>query len=399
MYVTMVLALILFMLYISSSTLYQLILAAVYFIKPERKKTPAKNNNKFAIIVPAHNEELLIRNLCESLAAIDYPNELYQTFIIVDNCSDNTANICRSFPVNTLERNNAFLTGKGHAINWALNEIDINQFDAVLIVDADNFVDPGIISELNILIDRGEQAIQCHNAVGNKNDSWFTQLLNVSRTIGNLLYHHSKYKLGLSSYLMGNGICFSTELLRKKQWQAFSIGEDWEYYAQLIDDGIKIGFAVDAKVFHQESKSLAQATTQRLRWSSGRFQVVKKYGLRLFIDGLMKHDFFKMDASLPLIFPNYSLQLNLTVLFIILSKLFTKSMVKRVLVILGLFLVAGQMLLFLSGVYLTKNYKKVFKSVCYAPFFLAWKAIIDFLSFTGLYKSEKWIRTKRHIST
>jgi 1,2-diacylglycerol 3-beta-glucosyltransferase len=384
--------------YLTASTVYLLFLAGAYFIVPERKRVYTDKRNRFAILVPAHNEELLISRLCESLLEINYKRDLYEIFVIADNCSDGTVNIGGSYPVEVLIRNDTTHTGKGYAIDWALNQIPLKEFDALLIVDADNTVDQNILEELNLMISQGEQAIQCHNAVGNRKDSWFTQLLFVSRTIGNVLYHHSKYKLGLSSYLMGNGICFSTKLLERKKWTAFSVGEDWEYYAQLIADRIKIGFAVNARVYHQESRSLEQATSQRLRWSSGRFQVLKKYGLNLFINGLLRRDLFTLDASLPLIFPNYSLQINLTILCVILSILFAASGIRIFLVTIGLCLIIGQVLLFIAGIYLSKSYKEVFKAVLRAPFFLLWKAIIDFLSLTGIYRGDKWIRTKRHLS-
>ncbi len=393
-YVTVIMLLI----YLALSTIYQLVLAAVYFVVPERKQLQPDKHNRFAILVPAHNEELLISRLCESLLGIRYPRDKFVIYIIADNCTDETALISGRYSVRLLTRNDTSHTGKGHAINWALGLVPLGDFEAVLIVDADNIVDPNILDELNIKIDSGEQAIQCNNAVGNRGDSWFTQLLFVSRTVGNLLYHHSKYKLGLSSYLMGNGICFSTKLLARKQWTAFSVGEDWEYYAQLIQDRIKIGYAVKAKVFHQESRSLKQATTQRLRWSSGRFQVLREYGISLFKDGITKRDLFTLDASLPLIFPNYSLQINLTIIYLILSVIFTASYFRRVLLAIGLFLVIGQITLFMAGIYLSKSYKEIFKAILHAPFFLIWKAVIDLLSFTGTYRERKWIRTQRHIS-
>ncbi len=384
--------------YLLLATVYLLVLAIAYFVVPEPKSNKSGVLNRFALLVPAHNEELLIARLCDSLLKIDYPQGHFQIYIVADNCTDNTAKISRFFPIQVLERKDRIHTGKGYAIEWALRQISLSNFDAVLILDADNVVDPLIIKELNQKINQGELAIQCHNAVGNSNDSWFTQLLYVSRTIGNALYHHSKYKLGLSSYLMGNGICFTTKLLESKNWTAFTVGEDWEYYTQLIADRIIISFAINAKVFHQESRSLKQATTQRLRWSSGRFLVLKNYGLKLFWDGLKRRDFITLDASLPLIFPNYSLQINLTFLALLLSLFLRRSYVKSVLLIVSSILLIGQFALFLIGICLTKSYKKSFVAILHAPFFLAWKAIIDILSFTGLYREKKWIRTERHIS-
>lgn len=388
------------MVYLTAATGHLLFLAAAYFVVPERRPpAPGAPSGRFAILVPAHDEELLIARLCESLRGIRYTLGLADVFVIADNCTDDTARICSAFPVHVLVRTDPGRPGKGHAIDWALGMIPLKDYDAVLIVDADNVVHPDILRELNVHLARGEQAVQCHNAVGNRDDSWFTQLLSVSRTIGNCLYHHAKYKLGLSSYLMGNGICFSSGLLERKGWKAFSVGEDWEFYAQLVEERIGIGFAVEAKVFHQESRSLRQATPQRLRWSSGRFQVLRKYGIKLFAKGIRTRDPFTLDASLPLIFPNYSLLVNLTALYLALVLLFAGPQARWVLGTAGVLLAGGQAALFAAGVHLSKSYGKVLKALLYAPFFLLWKAGIDFLSFTGIYRGDTWVRTARHVSS
>jgi 1,2-diacylglycerol 3-beta-glucosyltransferase len=382
--------------YLTAATIYLLALALAYFILQEQKTGMLEPLNRFAILIPAHNEELLIANLCESLLQVDYPKDNFAIFIIADNCNDRTVEICRKYPLKVLERHDPENGGKGQALAWGLQQVDINRFDAVFIVDADNFVDPAILRELSCLLNKGEQAIQCFNAVGNRDDSWFTQLLYVSRIIGNLLYHESKFRLGLSSYLMGNGICFNSELLQKRGWTAFSAGEDWEYYAQLVKDNIKIAFAAKAKVFHQESRSLNQATSQRLRWSSGRFSIARSLGLPLLLMGIRERNWMKIDASLPLIFPNNSLQINLTIVSLGFAFLLPSSPLKVFFISANLGLITGQILLFLAGSIIAGSPLKILSATLHVPVFLAWKLLIDILCFTGLYRGKKWVRTKRH---
>ncbi len=388
----------LLMIYLGAATIYLLGLALAYLLLRERNPGPVDPLNRFAILVPAHNEELLIGNLCESLMQVDYPKNNFKIFIIADNCSDQTADICRQYPLLVLERYDPEQGGKGQALAWGLRQVDLDQFDAVFMVDADNVVDPSILCELSRMLNQGQQAIQCYNAVGNRDDSWFTQLLYVTRTIGNLLYHEAKFRLGLSSYLMGNGLCFRSELLQSRGWTAFSAGEDWEYYAQLVEKNIMIGFAAKAKVFHQESRSLNQATSQRLRWSSGRFSIAKTMGVRIFKKGLMDRNWRLLDASLPLIFPNYSLQISLTLVALTLTFLLQSTTSKSFFAVTFLGFLAGQFLLFLTGAFIAGSPGKILCAVLYVPSFLVWKSVIDALCFSGLYRSRKWVRTRRHQS-
>lgn len=247
------------------------------------------------------------------------------------------------------------------------------------------------------MLNRGGDAIQCYIEVPNRNESWFTQLMFLSRTINDLLYHYAKYKLGLSSYLMGTGMCFSSSLLQKMKWSAFTLSEDWEYYAKLIEQGHKIEFAVNAVILQQESSSLQQATTQRLRWASGRFYVVKNLGIRLFFKGLLRRDIIMTDASLALLLPNWSLQVNMIIMTLLGSLFLSASLFKSVMIGLSLGLIIVQGFIVVVGMFLTGSPWAMFKAVLVSPIFLVWKLIIDLLCVTKIYKGKEWVRTKRHV--
>jgi cellulose synthase/poly-beta-1,6-N-acetylglucosamine synthase-like glycosyltransferase len=288
-------------------------------------------------------------------------------------------------------------TGKGYALKWAFEHIGLDDFDAVLVIDADTEVDPSILKELNILLNSGSQAIQCYETISNRGESWFTQLIFLSRTINSLLYHYAKYKIGLSSYLMGVGMCFRTALLREIPWTAYSLSEDWEYTARLIGQNIKIDFAAKAKVFPQESRSLRQATDQRLRWSKGRFHVVKNLGLKLFMQGIRTKNWIMADASLSLLFPNWSLQINLILMALVMSIVLPTTTITSVSTIMSLFMLAAQGVILAIGIALVGDFWQVLKAVFVAPVFLVWKFVIDFMSMTGIYRGKRWVRAERHI--
>ena len=340
--------------------LYNLFFAVNYFM-PESSSGQSgvdqiSELNKFYIFIPAHNEELLIADECQNLLSLNYPEELYKVFIIADNCDDNTVQICSEFPVEVLERHDLEQRGKGYALDWAFSQVELDESDAVLVLDADTKVYPEVLNELNKLLVRGEEVIQCYIEVPNRSESWFTELIFLSRTINNLLYHFSKWKLGLSAYLMGSGMCFKSKILKEKKWTAYSLSEDWEYYAQLISDGIKVAFAKNAVVKQQESKSLNQATSQRLRWSSGRFYVVKKLGVKLFLQGLRKRNLVIVDASLALLFPNMSLLVNLSLFSLFISLLLPLTIFKSILVSLCLCIFGGVALILVCGFILSLYY-------------------------------------------
>lgn len=85
-------------------SIYQLIVSLFSFIKLKEKPYVVNKNHKFLIILPAHNEENVIGNLINSLKEVDYPKDLYDITVLVDNCTDNTEKIAKDAGVNTFVR-------------------------------------------------------------------------------------------------------------------------------------------------------------------------------------------------------------------------------------------------------------------------------------------------------
>lgn len=381
--------------YLSFSVFYHIILGVAFFIKDDKQKFDTINRNKFLVLVPAHNEELLIGRLLTSLTGINYDTTQYTTIVVADNCEDNTAEIVTGQNVKILKRVDRLKIGKGFAIEWALGKIELNEFDAVVIIDADNLIDPNFFHGLNEILAEGFHAIQCNNGVANPEETAFTKIMHITRTLDNELYHHAKHKLGLSSFLMGNGMCFTKKLLQKYGWSSSTIAEDYEYYAKLIKKNEVVGFAANSKLYHQESKGLRHASSQRLRWSSGRFQVARKYGFDILKKGLKERNYIIVDASFPLILPNLSLMVNMTIAALIVAImthfLYPVSWLVSWIIILALL----EVVYFFGGVYLVKMSNwKLFLTLGFAPIFLLWKGFIDVKGLFGK-KIEKWGRSKR----
>jgi cellulose synthase/poly-beta-1,6-N-acetylglucosamine synthase-like glycosyltransferase len=378
--------------YLGCYVSYWLVLLINHWVTRAPSLPQGPLSTRFAIVVPAHDEELLIGRLLESTRGQDYPGALFDTIVVADNCTDATAAIARSHGVTVLERFDERNRGKGYAIKWALETIDLGRYDAVLIVDADCTIGANALRCLDGTLQE-KSVIQCYNGVGNPDESWFTRLLDVSRTINNRIYSPAKQRLGLSCELTGTGMCFATRTLREHGWDAFTVGEDWEYYAKLISKGETVGFDVDARVYHVESSSLRQATSQRMRWSSGRFAVAWKYGFGLLARGLAERSPVKFDAGLSLIFPNPSLAMNFTLACLAGAFLAVPGH-RAVLAVWFLFLALTQLAVFIVGVFYTQNRLSKFLAIFVAPAFLAWKLGIDALSILGMGR-KKWVRTER----
>src|ERR1700692_2797836 len=88
---------------IALMVLYLDVLAAAATLwRPGVRLVPPQH--RFAVLVPAHNEELLLPRLLQSLAALEYPRSLYDVHVVADNCTDGTAAVALSAGALTHER-------------------------------------------------------------------------------------------------------------------------------------------------------------------------------------------------------------------------------------------------------------------------------------------------------
>ncbi len=106
---------------------------------------------RFALLIPAHDEEIVLSTLLESLAQLTYPKELYRVYVIADNCTDKTAELARQFDgVQVYERFDQQKRGKGYALNWMWQQLEESQqvFDAYIVLDADSVVNPDVLTRV-----------------------------------------------------------------------------------------------------------------------------------------------------------------------------------------------------------------------------------------------------------
>jgi 1,2-diacylglycerol 3-beta-glucosyltransferase len=278
-------------------------------------KLPPREIPRLLFLVPAHNEELMIAGCVRSLLEMTYPAARMRVIVIADNCSDATARLAREQGAESLERFDTNLPGKPRAIAWALSQIDLRQWDACVIVDADSTVESTFALGLAKLAPLNDIAFQSNFGVLNEFESWLTRLGGVlSRCRYNVTYP-LKQSAGLNCPINGNGMGFGTNLLIRDGWRAFSITEDSELYAIYTEAGVFIGHASEANLFSQEARSLQQGVIQRRRWLAGRIHIIREWGVRLILSPHIGwHQ--KLDAFVELGFAIPVLHLLIAVLVV-----------------------------------------------------------------------------------
>lgn len=281
---------------------------------PELEIVPRKERS-FAILVSAHNEEVVIGALLWSLALQQYPAGKRKVYVVANNCTDSTATIVRStrFAV-CLERSDGHLATKGAALAWLWERVAGEAWgcDCVLILDADNLVAPDFLQEMNWLFDRGFPVVQSARCAKNAGDSWASQLDAISEALWNRLDQAGRMELGWPATTAGSGTAFECSIFR---WLVAGgvrgLCEDIEWQARLMREGIRVGYASKAKVYDEKTRKAGQLGRQRRRWVAGVALTARHYGLPLLASGLRSGDVRRLVAGFAATKPPRSLLLTL----------------------------------------------------------------------------------------
>ena len=202
--------------------LYQLMISICSLVKLKEKPLLVDKKHKFMAIIPAHNEEAVVGNLVESLKNQDYPKDLYDIYVIADNCTDNTAQVAREKGAIVYERFDSEKKTKGYALQWFLQQkIQENApYYAFFVFDADNIVDKGFIKAMNKKLCQGEDVVQGYRDIKNPTDSWVTAGYAIFYWTMHRFYHLARYNLGLSPLLNGTGFMVKFDVIKPNGWDS-----------------------------------------------------------------------------------------------------------------------------------------------------------------------------------
>ena len=298
-------------------TLYYFVLAFFGLFRAPKKIT-ADPQKRFAVLVAAHNEESVIGQLVENFKIMDYPQQLFDVYVIADNCTDKTAIVARNTGAIVMERFDSENRGKGFAMEWGFAKLFAmdRQYDAVAVFDADNLVDLRFLRVMNHHLIQGETVIQGYLDAKNPTDTWVAGTFAICFWVVDHIWHLAKYNIGLSSCLGGTGMVISTDLLKKHGWGATCLTEDLEFTMKCLLEGIPTSWAHDAIVYDEKPLTFMQSWNQRKRWAQGHFDVASRFISLLFVEGFRRKDVRLLDGILHLLQPHF---LILSTTFVLLS--------------------------------------------------------------------------------
>ena len=262
------------------------------------------------VVVAARDEQAVITRLVERIAALRYPADRLQLWVIDDASSDRTPQLLAALQqrhpfLRVLRREPGAGGGKSGALNLALQQL---QAPWMLVLDADADLQPDTLERLlPQAMAAGCGAVQLRKAVANAGSNWLTRAQAMEMAL-DAVVQEGRLASGGVAELRGNGQLLRREaLLAAGGFNEDTVTDDLDLSFRLLLSGAPIGILWNPPVREEAVLTLAALWRQRQRWAEGGLQRFFDYAGGLLsgrLNGAQKLDlacFFLLQYMLPVV--------------------------------------------------------------------------------------------------
>jgi cellulose synthase/poly-beta-1,6-N-acetylglucosamine synthase-like glycosyltransferase len=248
-------------------------------VRSEKVKSKRIYKRKMALLLPAHNEELILEATIRSaVAAGQRKNDIY---VVNDNSIDNTRIIATRIlgKANVL---NVKRSGKALAVRKAIKKFQIeSKYEWIHIADADSIFSQNYFKIYKSKLDPKKYAVAI-GFVQSLRGNWISSYRALSYTYGQQVDRRIQAKLKMITVFPGPVTCLRTDIISKLKFDGPSLTEDFDITLQVhrkkLGDIIYIPRAIN---YTQDPQTLSDFCKQNMRWMRGYFQGVKNYRIGL----------------------------------------------------------------------------------------------------------------------
>lgn len=257
---------------VALTTTYLIVFAIASLFNKHLKVHKAKRKNRFIILVPAYKQDKVIIRGLKSILGQTYPQRLFDVVVISDHESEVTNMGLAQFPVTLLTPNFEKST-KAKSLQYAiLNLPEFKIYDAVIVLDADNIVEPEFLEQVNDAFESaGTKAIQVHRLPQNR-DTPSARIDGIFEEINTSIFRRGHITLGLSAAVSGSGIIYDFKWFKQNIMKVRTAGEDKELEAMLMRQFVFVDYFDNIYVYDEKTRQTNDFNKQRLRWTMNQFR-------------------------------------------------------------------------------------------------------------------------------
>ncbi len=255
------------------SVIYLFIFALFSLSGGKKRIKKITKKHKFVVLIPAYREDSVVMDSVNSLLKQQYPKDKLEIVVISDQMEDETNNKLMQLPVNLMIIS-PDSSSKAYALNFAINNLNSDDYNIAVILDADNIVENTFISDINDAYYYGARAIQAHRVAKN-GEGDIAVLDAISEEINNSIFRLGHVNMGLSSALIGSGMAFDYFWFKENVKKISTAGEDKELEILLLKNGIYIEYLDYVYVYDEKTKREKVFYNQRRRWMAAQLASLK----------------------------------------------------------------------------------------------------------------------------
>ncbi len=240
------------------------------------QSSDVKEYKRFAILVPAYGEDVVIRECVDSCLEQDYPEDKFDIVVISDHMKPETNAALARLPIRLIEVTFENST-KSKSLNAAMAAIG-DDYDVALVLDADNVIPYNYLKDVNDLFANPKvEIVQTHRIAKNlNNDMAFLDA--ISEEINNSIFRLGHACLGFSAGLIGSGMAFLYPLFRDTMAGIKAVGGfDRELELTLLLQGKRFYYLPETYVFDEKVQNTNDFSSQRRRWLSAQWYYCKTF--------------------------------------------------------------------------------------------------------------------------
>jgi len=356
-----------------------LALASLFYREPRASEVPEV---RFLILVPAHNEELVIGRCLEAIAPELRARD--SVLVVADRCSDATAQIARSLGATVLERGPEEEPGRAAARQAGLEYARELDWDAVLMIDADSVVQPGFLTSCERALASGAGAVQARSESSRATTLAMEASL-AAFTLQGITIPRGRDRLALSVRLRGTGMVIRRELALSHRITA-PASEDLFLTLDLMLDGVRCRHVETARLRSDGAASWGAFGGQKLRYEAGRMSAARTYVAPLLRRAIRERDGSCLEAAWFLATPPFALG---AVSLLMGTALALLAGAWPVAWVLG----AGVLVLCLTlttGLLQARASLRTWLSLLAAPWYLVWKSVVQLRALASVLRRDTY---------
>lgn len=237
-----------------------------------------------SVLVPAHNESVVIQRTVRALLNFDYPSDKYEIIVINDNSSDDSALVLAEMQKDNPDRQLLVINtdkesggkGKSNALNIGFS---VARGSVIAIYDADNTPEPKALTLLveNLIADDKAGAVIGKFRTRNRNASILTRFVNIETLAYQCMNQAGRFLFFKLCTIPGTNFVIRRSIIEEMGgWDPKALSEDTEISFRIYRMGYYIKMMPLAVTWEQEPHLLPVWFKQRTRWAKGNIYVLLK---------------------------------------------------------------------------------------------------------------------------